>query len=61
MRKDAVPAPPSAAPRQLNMVLDSVRLRGMSLAERGAVLTRLSGLLLEAAGIAVREHNDDER
>jgi hypothetical protein len=61
MRKDAVPALPSAAPRQLNMVLDSVRLRGMSLAERGAVLTRLSGLLLEAAGIAVREHDNDGR
>jgi hypothetical protein len=43
------------------MVLDSVRLRGMSLAERGAVLTRLSGLLLEAAGLAVREHDDDRR
>jgi hypothetical protein len=43
------------------MVLDSVRLRGMSLAERGAVLTRLSGLLLEAAGIPVREHDNDGR
>ena len=61
MRKDAVPALPTAASRQLSMVLDSVRLRGMSLAERGAVLTRLSGLLLEAAGIAVREHDDDGR
>jgi hypothetical protein len=33
----------------------------MSLAERGAVLTRLSSILLEAAGIAVREHDDDKR
>jgi hypothetical protein len=61
MRKDAVPALPSAASRQLSMVLDSVRLRGMSLPERGVVLARLSGLLLEAAGVAVREHDDDER
>jgi len=49
------------APRQLSMVLDSVRLRGMSPSERGAVLARLAGLLLEAAGVAVGERNDDER
>jgi hypothetical protein len=60
MRKHPVPAL-STAPRQLTMVLDSARLRGMSLAERGAVLARLTGLLLEAAGVAVREHDDDER
>jgi len=61
MRKDAVPALPSATSRQLSLVLDSVRLRGMSLSERGVVLTQLSGLLLEAAGVVVREHDDDER
>jgi hypothetical protein len=61
MRKDGVSALPSAALRQLSLVLDSVRLRGMSLSERGVVLARLSGLLLEAAGVAVREHDDDER
>jgi hypothetical protein len=43
------------------MVLDSVRLRGMSPSERGAVLARLAGLLLEAAGVAVGERDDDER
>jgi len=33
----------------------------MSPFERGAVLARLAGLLLEAAGVVVREHDDDER
>jgi hypothetical protein len=34
---------------------------GMSPSERGAALARLAGLLLEAAGVAVRESDDDER
>jgi len=33
----------------------------MSPSERGTVLVRLAGLLLEAAGIAAGEHDDDER
>ena len=61
MRNLPTPALPSAAPRQLSMVLDSVRLRGMSPSERGAALAQLAGLLLEAAGVAVRESDDDER
>ena len=60
MRNLPTPALPFA-PRQLSMVLDSVRLRGMSPSERGAVLARLAGLLLEAAGVAVGERDDDER
>jgi hypothetical protein len=43
------------------MALDSVRLRGMSHSERRAVLARLAGLLMEAAGVAVQEHDDDEQ
>ncbi|MEJ2379537.1 MAG: hypothetical protein P8Y71_30550 [Pseudolabrys sp.] len=61
MSKHPVPPSPSAAPRQLSLVLDSVTLRGISLAEREAVLARLTGLLLEAAGVAIREQDDDER
>jgi hypothetical protein len=38
------------------MALDSVRLRGMSSSERRALLARL-----EAAGVAVQEHDDDEQ
>ena len=48
-------------PAPLSMALDSVRLRGMSSSERRAVLARLAGLLLEAAGVAVQEHDDDEQ
>jgi len=56
----ATPALPFAVPRQLSMVLDSGRLRGMSPSERKAALARLAGLLLEAAGAAVRESDDDD-
>ena len=34
---------------------------GMSSSERRAVLARLAGLLLEAAGVAVQEHDDAEQ
>ena len=61
MRNLPASAQSAASPRQLSMALDSVRLRGMSLCERRAVLDRLAGLLLEAGGGAVREHDDDER
>jgi hypothetical protein len=61
MRNLPAPVPPATAPRQLSMALDSVRLRGMSHPERRALLARLAGLLLEAAGIALQEHDDDER
>jgi hypothetical protein len=54
-----VPSPP--APRQLSMPFDSKRLRGMSPSERRTALVGLAGLLLEAAGVAVGEHDDDER
>ena len=49
------------APRQLSMPFDSKRLRGMSPSERRTALVGLAGLLLEAAGVAVGEHDDDER
>jgi hypothetical protein len=61
MRNLPASARPSTAPRQLSIVLDSVRLRGMSPTERRTVLARLAGLLLEAAGVAVGEHDDEER
>src|SRR5215469_7406364 len=46
--------------RQLSMVLDSVRLRSMSPSERSIVVARLASLLLEAAGVAAGEYDDDE-
>ena len=49
----------AATPRQLDLVLDDSSLRGMTQAERGAVLQALAQLVLEAAGVATREASDD--
>jgi very-short-patch-repair endonuclease len=48
-----------AAPRQLDLILDDTRFRGMTLVERQAVLRALARLLLEAGGVAKREAGDD--
>ena len=56
----AEPTPPTSS-RQLDLVLDDVKLRGMAPAERQAVLRSLAHLLLEASGIARREAGDDHR
>ena len=47
------------APLQLDLVLDDVRLRAMTPAERQAVLRAMARLLLEAGGVATREVSDD--
>ncbi len=47
------------APRQLDLVLDDVRLRAMTPAERQAALRAMALLLLEASGVAPREVSDD--
>jgi hypothetical protein len=47
------------APRQLDLVLDDVRFRAMTPAERRAVLRTMARLLLEAGGVATREVSDD--
>jgi hypothetical protein len=48
------------APRQLDLVLDDVRFRAMTLAERRAVLSAMARLLLEASGVtATCEVSDD--
>jgi len=61
MRSLPTPALLPAAPRQLSIPFDSGRLRGMSPSERGTALVRLASLLLEAAGVAGGEYDDDER
>ena len=48
-----------AAPRQLDLILDDTRFRGVTLAERQAVLRALARLLLEASGAAKPEVSDD--
>ena len=55
------PALPPTTPRQLSMALDSARLRGMSAVQRGAAVARLANLLMEAAGVAAEERDDDRR
>ncbi len=50
---------PPTSPRQLDLVLDDVRLRGMTPPERQAALRSLAYLLLEASGIATQEAGDD--
>ncbi len=47
------------APLQLDLVLDDVRLRGMTPTERQTVLRTLARLLLEAGGISMRGADDD--
>lgn len=49
----------SSASRQLPMRLDSSKLRGMSPVERDETIALLAGLLLEAAGAAMAESDDD--
>jgi hypothetical protein len=48
-----------AAPRQLDLILDDTRFRGMTPVERQAVLRALARLLLEASGVAKPEVSDD--
>lgn len=47
------------APRQLDLVLDDVRFRAMTPAERQAALRAMARLLLEAGDVATREGSDD--
>jgi CheY-like chemotaxis protein len=51
--------PLATAPHQFDLVLDDLRLRGMTQGERCRALRTLAHLLLEAAGMAVREAGDD--
>ena len=50
----------AAAPRQLRLSLDSAKLRGMTPLDRGAAVALLAHLLMEAAGVAAKERDDDE-
>lgn len=61
MRSQPTPALLPAAPHQLSIPFETGRLRGMSPSERSTALVRLASLLLEAAGVAAWEHDDDER
>jgi hypothetical protein len=47
-------------PRQLDLVLDGVRLQSMTAAQRQAILKAVAQLLLEASGAATTEAGDDD-
>jgi hypothetical protein len=48
-------------PASAQLVFDSVRLRGMNTSDRAKAVAYLATLLMQAAGVATRERNDDER
>lgn len=48
------------APHQLNIPFDSGKLQRISTSDRRIAVARLTRLLLEAAGVAVKERDDDE-
>jgi hypothetical protein len=61
MRNAFLPIVSPNAPRQLSMALDSTKLQGITPVERRATILRLARLLMEAAGVEMGEHSDDER
>jgi hypothetical protein len=48
------------APRQLNIVFESLELEGMSPSQRANAVTQLAILLLQAAGVQTQGVNNDE-
>lgn len=50
----------SLAPRQLNIVFESMELEGMSPSQRANAVTQLANLLLQAAGVQAQGVNNDE-
>ena len=56
--KPCMAPPPS--PQQLWIALDSDVLRGLSHEERARAIAQLANLLLLAAGVTVKEPDDDD-
>lgn len=65
MSKSLHPVPtapaPSLAPRQLDILLDSIPTEKMSASERAKAIASLANLLMQAAGLVTQERDDDER
>ncbi len=55
-RKRALPPPHS---RQISMAFETVRLQGLTSAERKKAVIRLAQVLMLAAGVAAEEHADE--
>jgi hypothetical protein len=49
-----------APPRQLDLVLDDVRLQSATAAQRQTILKAMAQLLIEASGAVTAEVGDDE-
>lgn len=56
-RKRTLPPPPS---RQISIAFETMRLQGLTSAERKKAVVRLAQVLMSAAGVATEER-DDER
>jgi hypothetical protein len=52
--------PTVIASRQMSLLFDSNRLEGLEALERGKVASALAQILMQAAGIRVKELDDDE-
>ena len=48
-------------PHQLNLMFDAMRTAGLSSTERRKVALTLAQILMQAAGLAVEEFDDDGR
>ena len=55
-RKRALPPPQS---RQIGMAFETMRLQGLTSAERKKAVIRLAQVLMLAAGLATEERNDE--
>ncbi|NTH81500.1 hypothetical protein G6K97_30645 [Agrobacterium rhizogenes] len=56
--------PPTTLPmpiQQLSIPFDTPQMRGLSDAQRSAVVARLANLLMAVAGVAAKEASDDEQ
>ena len=60
MKSPEIPAQSPSA-RQLSLLFDSKRLAGLNVTDRGKVTLILAQILMQAAGLTVKELDDDER
>jgi hypothetical protein len=52
--------PTGIASRQKSLLFDNNRLEGMEALERGKVASALAQILMQAAGVRIKELDDDE-
>jgi len=55
------PKPLLTQPRQISIAFESRWLRGLSASERMRALTHLATLLMQAAGVATKEDDNERR